>query len=383
MRNNICPAETWPELASIGLDGLGGYNLVQGHFGYNLLRLLPRGTKVITFLREPLQRTVSAIRHIQREPKFHPIMHDRVKSLSVSEALRDELLMSELANNQTAAIAASSPVEEIIEKIQQAPIQGHNHDAGKFEEEPSFAIAKERLEKLDFVGICEYFNESILLLSRLMSFHPPKIAAKINVAPGGGTNISSLSSADLDILRHYNKLDIALYQHALKLFNLRRSSLTVQEALRHFASLRPYEETPMSFQLNLGMPMPGSNWYEQEIGDDGCPFRWSGPSSISTLELPLQQGSSYSVRMKVWFLHHPSNAQYFRVSVEEEFVPAEIWTDDGEGYDVRFTVADTKVKNDVLTQIEFHVPTWAEPNCIDTRPLGFLLGSCIVEALKN
>jgi len=45
--------------------------LVAWHFRYNLRQLVAPDACVLVVLREPLRRTVSALRHLSRDPNFH------------------------------------------------------------------------------------------------------------------------------------------------------------------------------------------------------------------------------------------------------------------------------------------------------------------------
>ncbi len=70
--SQILPAYGWPELLSVDLSRIEEYRLFQGHFSCSLLDLLPKNVVPIVFLREPVARTISHLKHLRRDPNFHP-----------------------------------------------------------------------------------------------------------------------------------------------------------------------------------------------------------------------------------------------------------------------------------------------------------------------
>ena len=104
-----CPATTWPAVLRLE-QPIDTYRLVQGHFQYNLRAALQPGTKVVSVVREPLARTLSALFHLRRDPAFHAD-HAIAKDLSVKQILRTPYLMRRQQNVQAAAFCASVRAE--------------------------------------------------------------------------------------------------------------------------------------------------------------------------------------------------------------------------------------------------------------------------------
>ena len=71
--DRIMPANDWRELLSVEIADLDRYSLFQGHFSCGLMDLLPPDIAPIVFLREPVARTLSHLKHMRRDPTFSPI----------------------------------------------------------------------------------------------------------------------------------------------------------------------------------------------------------------------------------------------------------------------------------------------------------------------
>jgi hypothetical protein len=100
----------WQDL--LGREGeLRRFRLVQGLFRYNLRELLADDARMLVILRDPLRRTVSALRHLQRDPGFHHD-HQLAKDPTLSEVLRHPELMQKL-HNVEARLLMGVPVRPI------------------------------------------------------------------------------------------------------------------------------------------------------------------------------------------------------------------------------------------------------------------------------
>src|SRR5262249_44279783 len=68
--DRIMPANDWRELLSVEIADLGDYDLFQGHFSFGLMDLLPADVDPGGFLRDPVARTISHLKHMRRDPSF-------------------------------------------------------------------------------------------------------------------------------------------------------------------------------------------------------------------------------------------------------------------------------------------------------------------------
>jgi hypothetical protein len=165
-----------------------GTQVVVGHVPYALFaKNLPSDTRYMTFLREPVDRVLSHYhRHIERKSPA---------AMSLEEALKQR--MPEMNNLATRCLCDDpSPLGDLR--------------PGAVEE------AKANLRAFAFVGIQERFDESVVLLQRMLA---------LDLVPYFNRHVSTdrpaiedLSDEKRRLIRAYNRLDAELYDFALERF---------------------------------------------------------------------------------------------------------------------------------------------------------------------
>jgi hypothetical protein len=284
-----CPAKTWP--AAAGLDRpIGSYRFVQGHFQYNLRAALGPETKVVTVVREPLARTLSALLHLQRDPAFHAD-HVVAKNCSIKQILRMPLLMRRQQDVQASSFCASVPAASVLAKLRDGR---PNFDAAELEEEPTLQLALARAGQVEFLGSTVNLWLLLRQMSESLSLHPAAGLPLINNAPGQAFTSDVLDAEDVEILRSYNQLDIPLYDRCLELIEQRE----FQRLMLSLIDRGVYKRMGGSFDIDLSQPVPGSGWYSPET-ESGRTWRWTGPDAHFTLEVPLQATGRYNVSLRL------------------------------------------------------------------------------------
>ena len=171
-------------------------DLLKGHMPFGLHEYLPRPARYFTMLRDPVKRVVSQYFYIKNN-KENPL-HDEVMSnnWTVGELIKSEISVG-LNNGQTRWLTGdlkAVPFGEIgAQHLDQAIDNLNNHFIS--------------------VGINEMFDQSILVLSGKLSWHKLPYYVRMNT----NKNKSDVSEEDIEIIKHYNKYDIKLYQHGLQL----------------------------------------------------------------------------------------------------------------------------------------------------------------------
>ncbi|AFZ28837.1 hypothetical protein Glo7428_0228 [Gloeocapsa sp. PCC 7428] len=170
--------------------------LLRGHVGFGLHDYLPQPSTYITLLRDPAERVVSLYRYIIRRPE-HPL-YDPVKTnnLSLEEFVRSGIAPSAY-NGQTKIIAGfkkgSTEYEDFSIKL--------------------LEVAKKNIqEHFAVVGLTEKFDESLLLLQRVLGWKLLFYRRK-NVAEQTNKDIPSTTTS---LIQKYNELDMELYHFAEK-----------------------------------------------------------------------------------------------------------------------------------------------------------------------
>lgn len=171
-----------------------------GHFCYGAHKFLPTPASYMTFLREPVSRIVSLYHYSKENPTAY--YHKQAAGKSLEEfALKTPLM--ELDNGQTRFLAG----DENDLFINRTPVGKCNSQL--------LHIAKNHIKSdFSFIGITEQFDESVLLLKKLLNwsncFYLRRNTRK--------KSFSEPISSDLrnEIARR-NWLDIELYDYSKEL----------------------------------------------------------------------------------------------------------------------------------------------------------------------
>lgn len=314
---SICRADSWIDVGDV--DNLKDYSLIRGHFSFSMVSVLPSTFRSFTVLRHPLDRMLSSLRHMQRDPGFHSL-HQRAKGRTISDILRDPVIMDQQRDVQARTLCASVSPGAIAQYVKERKGRNERIDLGALESTPvTLDLAKERLEQIDFIGIFEDLDNSIRSLSHAMKYHPPRALGYRNHAPDGLSEHTTMSTADIEILREYNKIDLQLYNYARRLVLERdQSFLCFDQILAMLIDSDAYTCPPGSFAVDLAQPIPGSGWYPPEF-HDGKAVRWTGPTPFATLELPLNREREHLVEFR-FIVTDPVLMEGFSVSLDGDAI---------------------------------------------------------------
>jgi hypothetical protein len=288
--HEICPAERWEDLHGRDQE-VRAFRLVRGHFRHNLRPLVAPDARMLVVLRDPLRRTVSALRHLARDPNFHHT-YETAKDFTLSEMIRQPDIMANQRDVQARFLCASRPPEAVAADLAAARALNKTAEAGGFENPPDFQLAADRLASIDFVGVTEDLATLVTAMAREMDFHPPLYFPFINANPDRADQLQGLSAEELDILREHNTVDLKLYEFARKLIAWRG----FDHAMRHMVRSGIYKVPPGSFEIRIAGVMPGSGWYRAEQSGENA-WRWTGPEPQFTIEVPLRPDASYRFSM--------------------------------------------------------------------------------------
>jgi hypothetical protein len=354
----------WLSLNSTDIDELQKYNLIMGHFDYRMVGLLPPGYKTATFLREPIARTVSAIRHAMRDPRFRPAQLD-IEGKTFKEIIRNSEVVKWFANTQVSLLAADCPRDVIIEHYAQRKAMT---DSLPFMNDVAFDLdlANARLKQFDFVGIVEQFDQGLLQLADLCGFYPPSNAPLLNKTPKDES--LRLDDEDMAILAELNALDIALYQQTLEV-STNQASLKIDACLRKYFSLRSPITTDI--QIDLAPSFSGWGFYEFEK-EKGTTYRWSGPHNSSGVSIKLAQGRC-KLKFK-YYLDAKQFAQSVEIFIGSQKPEAKVCKEMGYHY-CEFTLDITESSSSVV-EFVFKTDRTVSPSVYgghDLRSLGFML----------
>ena len=229
----VCPAYLWHDLLAISPETLAKYRLFRGHFYYYLHRVLPVWPQYITFLRDPVQRTLSHYEHICRESGHY--YHQRALAQNgLMDFLRDPETSTMVTNFQTRSLALDLDPRQIAATLDQQQINKlmleqilESTMPGKISNQVLLDLAKARLAEFVFIGLAERFEESVKMMSWLLGVEPSNTDSALNISPERAQR-QHLSARALDLIRENTQLDMQLYEYGKTLFAAQLSRMAVK-----------------------------------------------------------------------------------------------------------------------------------------------------------
>jgi len=325
----ICPAELWRDLIRLPWDDVPKYRFFRGHFGgAGLATLLPEPPVTITFLRRTIPFVLSTYRFIRREPntRFHAL----AASMSFADFVADPRPRRNLSNVQVRNLSftlAQDPRPELAKVEQKTPWDV----ATRLEQLAAWLPPEEKLERatgrlraMPCFGLTDRFDESMALLAYTFGWPHAGPVQKLMVAPPGSAR-PEVPDEIVEQIRAFNTLDGRLLAEAEPLFEARVAAM-----LRELGALaRPGERPPVRYaddpalvatlldrhyeraqaaraaprveriRVDFARRLDGSGWQGRErTGFDDSLFRWTGPDTVSTLDLPLVAGTDHRIELR-------------------------------------------------------------------------------------
>jgi hypothetical protein len=362
----IMPANDWRQLLSVDVAQLGRYDLFQGHFACGLLDLLPADVEPIVFLREPIARTISHLKHMRRDPNFHPA-HARAAGRSLEDLVRDDDIMKLCCEVQSALLCNDIPAKSILDGLRREEMAGRVPDPDAFDALPDLAKALRMLERFRFVGLVEDLQNHILQLAAEFGLHPPQFISKQNDDPQGATDPNALDRETLAIVRERNATDIALYETVRQRLSA-RPRVTRDEIGASLLARGIYRPIAEPVEFRMTGPIPGSNWYDtEEVASGG--LRWTGPLNETTLELPLAPALDFEISLHVLI----ADIGDLSAHIGDAELPVRIDLSEGRMHRIAFWVPAELVARDGLTTLRFETREVFQPSATDIRLLSFLV----------
>lgn len=185
------------DLKSLDPEHKAQLKFIHGHARFGFHQHLQQPSRYITMLREPVSRVVSLYYFIHQNPQREMPEDERCPTL---EHYLEKPLKA-FDNAQTRAIAG---------------IVSSEFKAGHCTTE-LLDIAKKNLASFLMVGITERFDESIVILKRVLDLESV-FYARTNENPKR-PKVREISSENIEKIKHYNQLDLALYAYANELLD--------------------------------------------------------------------------------------------------------------------------------------------------------------------
>lgn len=209
------------DLASLPYSRRADIHMLRGgHFGFGLHKYLPSPSTYFTFLREPIERTISYYYFVQRTPQFsyaYNLIHAYDMDLKDFVESKQDAMVD---NGQTRLVAGLKT--------------GYEVGFGECTREMLETAKRNLLEHFAVVGLTEEFDATLILLKKAFGWR--KLAyVQRNVATNRPKR-HEIPQATLDAIVQVNSLDIELYRYARTLFEeqVQRQGTSFAQEVRDF-----------------------------------------------------------------------------------------------------------------------------------------------------
>jgi hypothetical protein len=186
--------------------------LIMGHMTYGLHEAVPRPSRYVTLLREPIALVRSQYQHVRRHEGH--LLHEQAKAYPDLTSYIESGLSLEMDNSQTRAFAGDTTT----------PFGGCTG--------AMLDRAKSNLEGFAVAGITERFDESIVAMIGAFGWDRVRYVTT-NVDPGRSSR-APLTDAELELVRTRNAFDLELYAWAVERFEATASDPAFQRDVAGF-----------------------------------------------------------------------------------------------------------------------------------------------------
>jgi hypothetical protein len=216
------PLESFGSFLTTPRETLDRYQFLGGHFYFDVEKLLGRRPRIVTVLRDPVERAISHYHHARRETKHYA--HEIVKNQSLLDFARDPRMLPLHANYQTRYLGLELDHRALAEDVIKGDGAGSSIEQqlegfapGGFDDPAMLDRARRRLAECAFVGIAEWLDPTIQLLAHQFGWPLPAAAPKrnLNFQP---PSIDDETAEAIAILRRTSSQCAELYRWASRDF---------------------------------------------------------------------------------------------------------------------------------------------------------------------
>jgi hypothetical protein len=193
--------------------------LIRGHIHYDICATLNPHQRVFTFLRDPVDRTISAFEFMKAHPET---WLGKLAQGSIAEFLDHTYVAQSIADLQTRMLGSTIDSRRLYAQLVQGKLTREQY-LEKFQQfalappdEECLARAKERLGAMLHVGFTESFTEDCERLFAKLELPCPAVRQS-NRTPSAYRKRDSYKEEEIELIRRMNRFDTELYTYAREL----------------------------------------------------------------------------------------------------------------------------------------------------------------------
>jgi len=193
--------------------------VVMGHVHYDAYKTLSKKCKIFTFLRDPIDRTISAFEFMKSHPET---WLGQLAQGSLAEFLGNEFVARSIGDVQTRLLGVEINFQGLYaelknNRITEEQYYGFINDAGHADVgEAELERSKERVRTLFFVGFTDTFSSDAVKLFEKLGLPCPEVRQS-NRTPDQFRKRDKYTTQEIELIRNLNKNDISLYEYAKSL----------------------------------------------------------------------------------------------------------------------------------------------------------------------
>lgn len=318
--DRICPAQLWRELVWLPPDQVSACQLLRGHYTYDDYLKLASNPVFISMFRNPIDRACSYYNFMRNQPDDWLEQHYSYREAlaeshpHVANLVEGDIEIYQRANrDDLETFFASSFVQDWIQNWQVKAIARSAFDQSPWAQEAALATAKDRLTTLVWFGLVERFADSMALLSYTFGWNPIRQYQRLMVAPNPNYT-EGLSAKTVEILQEIHQLDLAFYDDAAAEFAQRYAAMQ-QDLQERYSGADLHDQLEQHYRdrtqalnlprqtvidLKFDQAIAGTGWQLREGSvEEQTLFRWTGPETETTLDLPLAAGQDFILKLRI------------------------------------------------------------------------------------
>lgn len=303
---NVCPVYSTADF--ILLQDEINYDLYQGHLMFFLKEFI-KPDFIFTVLRNPIERSLSALEHIVRSPN-HAAHKFIGESFDIKSALSTPEIRCHISNSMSVFLGLRPEFNTPNNQLSafQYARKNYNHDE-------LLKNAKRAIDEMSYIGFTETLNSNQAYLIEKLCLQDSRGIDffDINKNPNKATRTyrERLSSSDIELLYNANLLDVELFDYAKSIAHEKgwladesiwldgEKSKLISDSRRSFIKSLEAQAEVNCLEYTFDMPLCGDGWHTRET-DGNIYWRFTGPTPSASILLQKIAPNSYILRLHIF-----------------------------------------------------------------------------------